>query len=388
MVTSCAWKPETYMNQVSRVAHYMAKKVTYPVPKTMLPGNWIVGGKSRLLDVWSASNITYWAPPFLYDAHELTFTLEDTLCAPPAEHLGRKGKLIRFAKKNRAPRQVEDSVILFDARHDTNSNVAHVLQNQIGVALTGLASLGMKNNYSDIVFIVHSDTPPFAIKLFETLGFRTIAASYDSFQGSNLKMQPQHFPLLSSAGKALREHAQRLGILDKTKTKDGSIFISRRSRRGLSNLDEIEALLTGKDFLTVYPEDLPIEDQIQIIAGAKCIFGIHGAALGFQLFRDPSHHGVVIECFPSAFITNWARSMSMQGGDTWLGCQGELSMKVMKNILGDAHPHDLEGENFKVCSSAVSTILRMANRALAEGYNVNPQVLTEEITRIIIHPNT
>ena len=79
--------------------------------------------------------------------------------------------------------------------------------------------------------------------------------------------------------------------------------------------------------------------------------------------------------------------MCVQGGDTWLGCQGELSMKVMKNILGDAHPHDLEGENFEVCSSAVSTVLRMANRALIEGYDLDPQVLIEEVAPIVVHPD-
>lgn len=354
----------------------------------MLPGGWIVGGKTRLLDVWTASNLIYWAPPFQYREHKLTFTLGDGVCAPPSKRLGRRNRVINLIKKFHAPHRVENSAILFDARYDTSTNIAHVLQNQIGVALTGLASLGMKDNYSDLVFIVRSDTPSFAVQLFETLGFKTIATSHDSFEGNSLKMQPEIFPISALAGKALLEHAQLLGLLDKSKEKKGSIFISRRSRRGISNLDEIELLLASKNFRTVYPEDLSIEDQIRVIAEARCIFGIHGAALGFQLFRDPQHHGVVIECFPSAFITNWARSMALRGGDTWLGCQGELSTRVMQNILGNAHPHDLEGENFEVCPSAVSTTLRMANRALAEGFNVNPQVLIEEILPIVIPQDT
>jgi len=363
----------------------MAPKATHRVPETMLSGGWIVGGKTRLLDVWSASNITYWAPAFQYREHELTFTLGDGVCVPGSDCLGRKGKLINLTKKNDAPRRVEDSVILFDARYDTSANIAHVLQSQVGVALTGLASLGMETNYSDVVFIIRSDTPPFAVQLFETLGFRTITSSYDSYQGNTLRMQPETFPILALASKALLKHAQLLGILDKTKGKEGSVFVSRRSRRGLSNLGEIESLLAKEDFRTVYPEDLKIEDQIRVIAEAKCIFGIHGAALGFQLFRDPHHHGVVIECFPSAFITNWARSMSLWGGDTWLGCQGELSTRVMQNVLGGGHPHDLEGNNFEVCPSAVSTTLRMANRALTEGYDVDPQLLIKEVSPIVVN---
>ena len=366
----------------------MTLNVTDKVPESMLPGGWIVGGKTRLLDVWTASNLIYWAPPFQYREHKLTFTLGDGVCAPPSKRLGRRNRVINLIKKFHAPHRVENSAILFDARYDTSTNIAHVLQNQIGVALTGLASLGMKDNYSDLVFIVRSDTPSFAVQLFETLGFKTIATSHDSFEGNSLKMQPEIFPISALAGKALLEHAQLLGLLDKSKEKKGSIFISRRSRRGISNLDEIELLLASKNFRTVYPEDLSIEDQIRVIAEARCIFGIHGAALGFQLFRDPQHHGVVIECFPSAFITNWARSMALRGGDTWLGCQGELSTRVMQNILGNAHPHDLEGENFEVCPSAVSTTLRMANRALAEGFNVNPQVLIEEILPIVIPQDT
>ena len=365
----------------------MTIEVTNKVPQTLLPGGWVVGGKTRLLDVWSPSNITYWSPPFEYQEHELTFTFGEEVSSPAPDRIGRKGKLAKLIKKDSAPQQLGDSTILFDARYDTSTNVAHVLQNQIGVALTALKAFGMENRYADLVFIVLDDTPAFAVRLFEVLGFKTIASTQDSFQGNRLKMRPNIFPIRAFAGEALREHAQLLGILDKTKQKEGSLFVSRRNRRGLSNLDEIESILSKQDFRTIYPEDLAIEDQIRSIAEAKLIFGIHGAGLGFQLFRNPQQHGVVIECFPSAFITNWARSMSMRGGDTWLGCQGELSTKVMQNVLSGANPHDLEGENFEVCAAAVSTTLRMANRALGEGFEANPHLLAEEISPIVVPAN-
>ena len=76
----------------------MTKNVSCSVPETLLQGGWIVGGKTRLLDVWTASNITFWAPPFLYRPHDLDFSLQDGLCVPNLEHLmqARVGRLLRL----------------------------------------------------------------------------------------------------------------------------------------------------------------------------------------------------------------------------------------------------------------------------------------------------
>ncbi len=364
----------------------MSGTIDLQVAETAIPGGWVVGSKTRLLDVWTASSIVYWAPSFLYRAHKLAFALRDEICQPSSDRLGRRGKLKKLVRAVKSPRQMGDSVILFDTRHDTNSNLAHILQNQLGVALTGLQALGLENNVGDLTFIIHNDAPSFAVKLFETLGFRTVAASFDTFEGSFLSMQPRKFPLLSMSARVLREHAQSLGILDEKTGKKGAIFLSRRNRRGLENLGEVEQLLKNQDFRTVYAEDLSIEDQIQTVAGAEKIFGLHGAALGYQLFRNPYFHGVVMECFPSAFVTNWCRSMCLQGGDTWLGCQGDLTIQAIKNVLGDAHPHELEGDNYAVDVSAVSSVLKMANKALDEGYEADPQSLIGVIDPIVIEP--
>ena len=221
----------------------MEKVASVSVPETFVPGGWVVGGKTRLLDVWTASNIVYWSPPFLYRSHKLDFSLRHERCLPPEDRLGRRGKMKKWMRRNRAPRRMGDSVILFDTRHDTSANVAHILQNQIGVLLTGLAALGIETSYRDVTFIIHSDAPSYASRLFETLGFRTVENSYDTFEGSRLEMQPSRLPLLSFSGTALRAHAQSIGILDESDEKKGAVFLARRGRRGLANQDEIELLL-------------------------------------------------------------------------------------------------------------------------------------------------
>lgn len=250
--------------------------------------------------------------------------------------------------------------MLFDARHDFSGNIAHVLQNQIGVALTGLDALGIPERWRDLVFIVRWDTPNYSIRLFEALGFRVIRSSADRLFGLALSMRPQKFPLRAIAAHVLRRHAMLLGLFSDSDEQQEPVFVCRKHRRTLTNLNEIEPIVNRAGFRTVYPETQPAETQITTIALASSLIGLHGAAMGYLMFRRPEHKGTVVECFSSGFATNWARANCSITGNTWFGAQGALVPRHIAGIQAGSHPHAYEAENYLMDPATIRLVITLA----------------------------
>jgi capsular polysaccharide biosynthesis protein len=85
-----------------------------------------------------------------------------------------------------------------------------------------------------------------------------------------------------------------------------------RDSRHLRNRARIEALASAAGYCTVYPERLPLPDQIALFATATHIAGEYGSALHLALFAPPgsitcalrgaSHHpGFVQSSLAAAF---------------------------------------------------------------------------------------
>ena len=334
---------------------------TTQFPAYAVPRGIVVGGTHRLLDAWVAAQTVHVAPAFTYPQHSVDFQFTPSEMAPqPATGIARKlARRLRGSGILRLP----DSAIGFDCRHDSSGNVAHVLQGQTGVALTGLAAFGIESRASDLVFIVRSDTPAYALRLFEVLGFRTIAASDAVVFGERLLMRPTKFPFRAVASHLLRRHALDLGLLGEDDPPGEPVFLARRSRRTLENLAEIETIAARRGYRTLYPEDLPVEAQITTIANAHSIMALHGAAMGFMMFRSPMRRGVVIECFPCGYPTNWARAICHLTNDLWLGGMGYLDAEVIRQRLGTAHPRAFEAMNYRIDPASAEALLSMATMA-------------------------
>lgn len=59
------------------------------------------------------------------------------------------------------------------------------------------------------------------------------------------------------------------------------VFLARRDGRRITNQAEIERLLQGYGYTTVFMEDYPLSKQLSIGAHAKRVVAIHGGAMGF-----------------------------------------------------------------------------------------------------------
>ncbi len=336
-----------------------------------IPGNWVIGGNCRLLDSYSPDHLIMRSPTFRYGPQAVKFSLEHKEISPSIRHW--KTKLKYAVKKNTSQKkEFGASDIVFDTRFDTNANIAHVIQHQIGPALLALKELGLEDRSSDLTFIVHDNIPQYALNLFHVLGFKTYMSTFDKVQGNILEVDPIPANRLTIVSEVLRNHANSLGIISDVTKNAGKLFLARKGRRSLNNLAAAEKILNQNEYETIYPEELKLEDQISTIASAKAIFALHGAAIAFGMFRSPDYQGLLIEAFPSCFSTNWARVIAHEAGDIWLGCQGDITADDVDNIIGQSHAHKREAENYHIEPRAISAVVALGEKYL-NNEDIDPQ---------------
>ncbi len=342
------------------------------VPEQFVPGGWIIGAPTRLLDVWTATPLILRATGFRYPQHNIRFALA---YGSSGISIARTHSLKRLY--NRSARHCHnfgDSDLVFDCRHDSTGNIAHVLQNQIGVALHALRAFGMNDHWRDLVFVIREDTAEHSSRLFAALGLRTHKAS-GKVTGTLIRMSPPKFPLRSIASTVLREHACRIGILSDGDASCEPVFVSRQGRRTLSNISEVEPLINLAGYRTVYMENLQPEDQIRTVANAHKVWGLHGAGMAFIMFRNPSRNGVVIECFSSGFATNWARANAAATNSVWIGGQGEFDCKAIQDMQRGAHAHTHEADNYTLHPRTAAALAHLADTAACD-----PKILDHAAT--------
>ena len=115
-------------------------------------------------------------------------------------------------------------------------------------------------------------------------------------------------------------------------------------------------------YVTVYPEDLSVEDQFQLFNTAEQIVAVHGAGLGPLLYRHPNsplRH--LVEILPCGHMTDFFRLMAQQVGVPWTGVRGRLKPEYvapayqMQNFF-----KQYSLDNFEVDPESLERALAMA----------------------------
>jgi capsular polysaccharide biosynthesis protein len=76
------------------------------------------------------------------------------------------------------------------------------------------------------------------------------------------------------------------------------VYVARRGTRRIANQAALEPFLANQGFETYFLEDLSIDEQIDLFAGASWVIGPHGAELGNLLFCKPGTK--ILELSPDA----------------------------------------------------------------------------------------
>jgi len=366
----------------------MHQEKTISVAECIVPGGLVLGGFSRLLDAWSRSPLVAWAPSFIYHSYCLQFSFREETSS---FRTNKKWPLSFLKRKEQSSgcSYLSPSQIYFDCRFDTSANIAHVLQNQIAVALRGLEAFDMLERREDLLLLVRRETPDYAIRLFNSLGFNSIVSTDEEFFGWRLKMAPEKFPFRPLAAPILRRHAVCIGLLSDRDIESDPVFLSRRGSRKLINSLEIDPIFNRGGYRTMYPEDLSPEEQIRQIANARSIVGLHGAGFGHLYFRDTALRGTVVEIFPSGYPTNWVRANCSLTNDFWIGGMGDFDAIVMKdNLMGRSHPRTHEARDYRLDPSVARTLLKLLDEAEKSPRQLQYEDMLALIEAVKVSPNT
>jgi hypothetical protein len=210
---------------------------------------------------------------------------------------------------------------LFDARYDTDSNVAHVLCNIASMVLA------IRNECPGIRVILRSNATSMARSVFALLKLSTLCtdksvvgnvviprlATGERFEG--------HLYSESFTGASFEYY-----IPDTPK----KIFISRRGARYLINEDQVEQFLKPFGFKKIYFEDIPLNQQWSLAKNASAIVGIHGAALSSILFNTNAVK--LIELFHPGYVVNGYRIIVSSVGGTWCGVSGQYPPDIIRRL--------------------------------------------------------
>ncbi len=223
-----------------------------------------------------------------------TFVIEDT--AGPFLHTSVKVNSVKsFAVAVRnycsnlffnvaKPVEFRDSVIL-DVRTFIPNNIAHIMLHILPLCLH------VKQSYNaEVTIVLDKLHAPFR-KLLEVFGIHAIFTRR-KIQGKFIKVYTTRglaaHPIMDLFDSSI--YALMPAIYERFQFKSGlqetnKIFIARRGQRGVTNLAEVESLLTSLGYKTIFMEDYSIEVQLGIASEANEIVAIHGASMGMLALR-------------------------------------------------------------------------------------------------------
>lgn len=247
-----------------------------------------------------------------------------------------------------------------DCRVSSPENWSHFLNLHIPLAFE--LARRLDRSPEDMTLILPAKTPSFILQGAAHLGFLTHCTD-GPVEGSIVDYRLS----LNITIPDRRKWLEKSGVIKRIATLDDSTlpkrtFLARRKQRAISNQAEIEALLHPLGYVTVYPEDLSVEDQFRLFNTAEQIVAVHGAGLGPLLYRHPNsplRH--LVEILPCGHMTDFFRLMAQQVGVPWTGVRGRLKPEYvapayqMQNFF-----KQYSLDNFEVDPESLERALAMA----------------------------
>jgi capsular polysaccharide biosynthesis protein len=128
-----------------------------------------------------------------------------------------------------------------------------------------------------------------------------------------------------------------LGVPELSGRPDLRVYISRATAgcRRVQNESELVALLESYGFITLFPERLPLKEQIEIFQRAEVIAGPHGGGLGGMVFSKQAKVLVFYpEKTPSEYFYTMAWSSGLQhyGISSGIDCEEDDVQEFMVNL--------------------------------------------------------
>lgn len=189
-------------------------------------------------------------------------------------------KLSLDNRKNRAKTSVEikDGVV-YDFRGVPPNNIGHLMIHVIPLALHARKHSGLP-----VKFLFDFVRPPFQklLDVFEIepiVEERSVSATFIDHYGFRGLAAHRVLDLFDTAPYPMMPDIFEDYHFESKEVVKEKLFIARRGARGLTNIEDIEALIKPLGYETIYMEDYPIEEQIAMSMAAKSVIAVHGASM-------------------------------------------------------------------------------------------------------------
>jgi hypothetical protein len=272
---------------------------------------------TRLADWWTPAIQRIHIPAHQVTRSEIAIYVQEG----STRSIKQKGALRALYKKCLSPITVNDGYV-YDARYETDENIAHVLDN------VASAVLAVRRTYPKITVVLRSKASTMAKNAYSLLRIPVLYTDAEVVGRLILLREPGRNQFFGDG--MYSGYFDDISFEGYKKDTPEKVFISRRRTRSLLNEAEVEKVLIAHGYQKVYFEDIPLSTQWSIARNAKAIVGIHGAALISLVFNRNSVK--VVELFHPGYVVNLYRNLTNAIGGKWCGVTGQLPADIVQHI--------------------------------------------------------
>jgi Glycosyltransferase 61 len=328
----------------------------FRLPSIHVPDGVMFGYPTRLVDSWSPEVERIWMPAYMLEGPAVVVRAFNGETGDLAYGPRLRNPIRRF-KRSQIRIGVADGDFAYDSRYNFEGNMDHVLENIAPPAMLARRVLRARlGRDCRVIVIVREGASAMALRILELLSIPVIATDC-GVKGRVVEVlaipRPDQEPQPIDSG-ILRAVYPRLydqplpGYEADTPAK---IFISRRRSRALVNEEQIWDVLRRRGFTRFYFEELPIERQWSLLANAREVVGIHGAAFGGLVHRHSlnASRGTpttirLTELFGAGYIVRHYRNHAAVLGGRWIAVRGRIQPKIIRDLdlRGLARSHEAD----------------------------------------------
>lgn len=297
---------------------------------------------TRLASAWEPGIMEVDLPAKHKDGGEVEVTIHQG----STQSLGIKHGNVykRLYRKVAAPIEL-DGEYIYDARYETDGNIAHLL------AIVACTVLVIKPMYSNVKVILRENATTMAKNAYKLLGIPVLCTDREVSGKLVLVPHGAHRGIYEGLYRSLYGELDFEGYNKQTPER---VFISRKGTRRLINESEIEQTLQAYGFKKLYFEDIPISEQWSIARNAKVVIGMHGAALSSLVFNR--NQVKLLELFHPGYVVDMYRWITNAVDGTWCGVAGQITEDVIREL-----DFKQNGRSFALSSTCIDiNSLRMA----------------------------
>lgn len=350
-------------------------------PPFQIPATALFAHASRVSDSWAPTPEVVALPPRHVAGGEVTIS------AAPGDT-----RELGIPLRSRHPRRILNhrrtidlgDRLVFDARFETDGNVAHQLGSvAIRVLLARRELSAALGRPAEITVVLRDGATGYSQAIYQQLGVPVLTTDRQ-VRAQVVRVDDPH--VATRAGRVFMpggSHASLVltpEILTPAPFRSADpgdlpekIFLARRGTRSLINDAEITDLLAARGFRKFYFEEVPYDRQMLLCRHARVIAGIHGAAMAYMVFNG---HGLarppgdlsglrVIELFGPGYAADLYRRYSAVLNAHWCCVRGQITAEVIRDLDERGSPRGHEASPFRVDPEALEMALDYSDRASA-----------------------